>query len=70
MGMLVISRRKGESLWIGEDIKVMVVRDGNNVRIGIDAPTGVPILRDEVKQRQQSDAANAEAMTAAANVCG
>lgn len=47
--MLVLSRKVGEKLLIGDDIAVSVVRvDGQRVRIGIDAPPGVAIARGEV----------------------
>lgn len=47
--MLVLSRKPGERLLIGEDIAVTIVRIGpNNVRIGIEAPRGVTIVREEL----------------------
>jgi carbon storage regulator len=47
--MLVLSRRKNESIMIGEDIEIVVadVR-GDNVRLGISAPKYVPVHRREV----------------------
>ena len=47
--MLVLSRYKEESIKIGDDIeiKVLDVR-GNTVKIGIQAPEGVPVHRQEV----------------------
>ena len=50
--MLVLSRRKGEKIQIGENIFVTVtrIRDGN-VSIGIEAPKEIPILRDDAKVR-------------------
>lgn len=47
--MLVLSRRKTESLMIGEDVEIIVtdVR-GNNVRLGIIAPKSVAVHRKEV----------------------
>ena len=48
--MLVISRKPGEKLFIGEDIVVTVLEAaGNRVRLGIDAPADVPILRSELR---------------------
>jgi carbon storage regulator len=50
--MLLLDRRPQETITIGEDIVITVVRvDGNNVRIGIDAPKSVPILRHNAKVR-------------------
>lgn len=47
--MLVLSRKVGEKLVIGNDIWVTVVAvKGNSVRVGIDAPDDVPILRSEL----------------------
>lgn len=47
--MLVLSRKPGERILIGEDIAVTVVRIGpNTVRIGIDAPRDMNIVRDEL----------------------
>jgi carbon storage regulator len=48
--MLVVSRKPGESVYVGEDIVVKVIewRRGQ-VRLGIEAPKDVPILRDEIK---------------------
>ena len=47
--MLVLSRKPGECIWVGEDIKITVVRIGPNVvRIGIEAPETHTILRSEL----------------------
>jgi carbon storage regulator len=47
--MLVLSRRIGEEIHIGDTIRLKVVRvDGRRVRIGIIAPGGVQILRGEL----------------------
>ena len=48
-GMLVLSRGEGESIQIGDDITVTIVRTGGTVRIGIDAPKGMDILRTELR---------------------
>jgi len=47
--MLILSRRASESLTIGSDIKITVrrIKDGQ-VKLGIDAPADIPILRDDV----------------------
>ena len=50
--MLVLSRKVSEKIQIGDEITVTVVRLSNGgVRLGIEAPDGVPILRDEVNDR-------------------
>lgn len=47
--MLVVTRKKGESLIIGDDIEVTVVRiDEGSVKIAINAPKNVTILRKEL----------------------
>lgn len=48
--MLVLTRKLGERVQIGENIWVQVVKiDGNQIRLGIDAPKDVVINREEVK---------------------
>lgn len=47
--MLILTRRVGESLIIGDDVTVSVLSvKGNQVRIGIDAPKDVNIVREEL----------------------
>jgi carbon storage regulator len=47
--MLVLSRKPGEQIYIGNHITITVVEiKGNRVRIGIDAPESVPVLRAEL----------------------
>lgn len=52
--MLVLTRKTLEKLFIGEDICVTVVRlsDGQ-VRLGIDAPREIPIVRGELRERDR-----------------
>lgn len=55
--MLVLSRKVGESIYVGKDITVTVVRfskDGR-VRIGIEAPKNVRILRNEIAHNNKGD---------------
>ena len=53
MGMLVLSRKLGEKILIGEDIIIQVVRiQGGKVRIGVDAPEEISVVREEIKDRQ------------------
>lgn len=57
--MLVLSRKKNESVYVG-DYKVMVVEvRGDKVRLGIEAPADVPVDREEVRQAKQREAAAA-----------
>ena len=47
--MLVLSRKSGERILIGKDVTVTVVRIGpNTVRLGIDAPREMNIVREEL----------------------
>lgn len=50
--MLILTRRVGEKLIIGENVTVTVLGvKGNQIRIGIDAPRDVQVNREEVYQR-------------------
>ncbi len=50
--MLILTRKIGECITIGDDIKVHVVDiRGKQVRLGIEAPTHAPIYRQEVYQK-------------------
>ncbi len=54
--MLVLTRKIGESIVIGDDIVVKVIETGkNNVRIGIEAPREVIVLRQEVFESIQKE---------------
>lgn len=46
--MLVLSRKAGESIRIGDDITIHIVKTGDRVRIGIDAPRSVNVFRTEL----------------------
>ena len=63
--MLVLSRKIGERILIGEDIAITVVRiTGGGVRLGIEAPNELPVIREELKQRlgeeNSTDVANSD----------
>jgi len=61
IGHLVISRRESESVWIGEDIEVEILAvEGSTVRLRINAPRSVRILRAEILRREQRSAADAD----------
>lgn len=52
--MLILSRKEGESLYIGDDIRVTITRvSGNKVRIGIESTNDLPILRSELIDNRQ-----------------
>lgn len=52
--MLVLKRKPGERILIGQNVAVTIVRIGpNNVRLGIDAPREMNIVREELEPRRQ-----------------
>jgi len=54
--MLILTRRVGESLIIGDDVVVNVLGvKGNQVRIGVDAPKDVTVHREEIYDRIQAE---------------
>lgn len=60
--MLVITRKKGESLLIGDDIEIKIVKvEDGNVRLAISAPKDITILRKEVFERVKEE--NREAIS-------
>ena len=54
--MLILTRRVGESLMIGDEVNVTVLGiRGNQVRIGVDAPKDVAVHREEIYERIQQE---------------
>lgn len=63
--MLVLTRKQNEQITIGDDIKITLVRiRGNSVRIGIEAPRDVRVVRGELRNREQVDRLEFECETA------
>ena len=57
--MLVLSRKPLQSIMIGPDIKIRIVKvERNQVRIGIEAPRDVTILRDELIEAPHTDSSS------------
>lgn len=55
--MLVLSRHRDESIMIGDDIVITIVDiRGDKVRIGIQAPTNVPVHREEIYEAIKREA--------------
>lgn len=60
--MLILTRRAGEALRIGDDIEVTVMAvNGSQVRIGINAPRDVAVDREEIAERKRRDRAGGAA---------
>ncbi len=56
--MLILTRRAGETLMVGDDVTITVLGvKGNQVRIGVNAPKDVSVHREEIYQRIQREKA-------------
>ncbi len=64
--MLILTRRAGETLMIGDGIEITVLgTKGNQVRLGVKAPRDVPVHRAEIYERIRQEQAGAQAEVAA-----
>lgn len=53
--MLVLTRRPSESFTIGDNIRIVITEvEGKKVRVGIEAPRDLPIVRDDIKAADDS----------------
>ncbi len=54
--MLILTRKSGEGLFIGDDIRITILEiRGKQIRLGIEAPTSVIVLREEIYRRIQQE---------------
>ncbi len=53
--MLTLGRKPGEYVMIGDEIMVKVVKTSDGLRLAIDAPKDVPIVRGELYEQQQKN---------------
>lgn len=64
--MLILTRRVGEAVVIGEEVTVTVLGvKGNQVRIGVNAPKSVSVHRDEIYERIKSEREASDLLSAA-----
>jgi carbon storage regulator len=57
--MLILTRKMGETLMIGAEVSVTIIGvNGNQVKIGINAPRDVAVHREEVYERLQAENAD------------
>ena len=57
--VLILTRRVGEKVMIGDDVSVTVLRvKGNQVRLGVDAPKSVSVQREEIFNRMKGEGAD------------
>ena len=63
--MLILTRRVGETLMVGDNVTVTVLGvKGNQVRIGVNAPKDVSVHREEIYMRIQAEKGNGNVETA------
>ncbi|WP_371229507.1 carbon storage regulator CsrA [Pseudomonas sp. QE6] len=54
--MLILTRSVGKTIRIGDEIEIVILRvNGNQVRVGVSAPSHITVHRDEVYQRIQAN---------------
>ena len=67
--MLVLTRKVGEKLMVGDEVVISVVEvNRGSVRLGVEAPQSVSILRFEVYERIQEENLNASQATSTADI--
>ena len=54
--MLILTRKSGEGLFIGDDVRITILEiRGKQIRLGIEAPASVVVLREEIYRRIQEE---------------
>lgn len=54
--MLILTRKPGEAIVINDNIRVIVLgMKGNQIRLGVEAPTDVPVHREEIQERIKAE---------------
>jgi carbon storage regulator len=67
--VLILTRRVGESVMIGDEVAVTVLRvKGNQVRLGVNAPKSISVQREEIFQRIKREAGQVAASVEAAEM--
>ena len=62
--MLILTRKNGEALMIGDDVIITVLSvRGNQVRLGIDAPAEIPVHREEIYLRIQEEKGSSDLLS-------
>ena len=62
--MLVLGRKPGETIKIGDDITIHILKFQNNqIRVGIDAPSDISVHREEIYQKIKQEALASETDT-------
>ncbi|MCB5934580.1 carbon storage regulator CsrA [Caldibacillus thermoamylovorans] len=65
--MLILARKKGEAIQIGNEIEITIISiQGDQVKIGIDAPKTVEVYRKEIYEQIQEE--NKQAATTTTNI--
>jgi carbon storage regulator len=58
--MLILSRRPGESVHVGDDIKITILSiKGQQIKLGLDVPEHMPVYREEIYLKVQTQNASA-----------
>jgi len=70
--VLIIRRKEGESILIGEDVEIIVAEAGTRVKLAIKAPSNVPVIRKEVRlvEQQNLDASRTATNAALMKIAG